>query len=74
MTVRRSARISSIFRATIVDVGKDSLTVMLTGDQSKLDALINLLEDYEILELARTGLTGLERGSEDIRVAIRQSV
>ena len=31
------------------------------------DALINLLEDYEILELARTGLTGLERGSEDIR-------
>lgn len=60
--------ISNIFRATIVDVGKDSLTVMLTGDQSKLDALVNLLEDYEILELARTGLTGLERGSEDIRI------
>ena len=59
--------IADIFRATIVDVGKDSLTVMLTGDQSKLDALINLLEDYEILELARTGLTGLERGAEDIR-------
>ena len=51
-----------------MDVGKDSLTVMLTGDQSKLDALINLLEDYEILELARTGLTGLERGAEDIRM------
>ena len=49
-------------------MGKDSLTVMLTGDQSKLDALINLLEDYEILELARTGLTGLERGAEDIRM------
>ena len=31
--------ISNIFRATIVDVGRDSLTVMLTGDQSKLDAL-----------------------------------
>ena len=59
--------ISDIFRATIVDVGRESLTVMLTGDQSKLDALINLLEDYEILELARTGLTGLSRGSEDIR-------
>lgn len=40
---------------------------MLTGDQSKLDAVINLLEDYEILELARTGLTGLSRGSDDVR-------
>lgn len=59
--------IADIFRATVVDVGRDSLTVMLTGDQSKLDALINLLEDYEILELARTGLTGLSRGSDDIR-------
>jgi acetolactate synthase-1/3 small subunit len=59
--------IADIFRATIVDVGRESLTVMLTGDQSKLDALINLLEDYEILELARTGLTGLSRGSDDVR-------
>ena len=59
--------IADIFRAKIVDVGKDSLTVMLTGDQSKLDALINLLEDYEILELARTGLTGLSRGADDVR-------
>ena len=57
--------ISEIFRASIV--GKDSVTVMLTGDQSKQDALINLLEDYEILELARTGLTGLSRGADDIR-------
>ena len=59
--------ISDIFRATIVDVGKESLTVMLTGDQSKLDALIKMLEDYETLELARTGLTGLSRGSDDVR-------
>jgi acetolactate synthase-1/3 small subunit len=59
--------VANIFRASIVDVGKESMTVMLTGDQSKLDALINLLDDYEILELARTGLTGLSRGSDDIR-------
>lgn len=59
--------IAEIFRASIVDVGKESVTVMLTGDQSKLDALINLLEDYNILELARTGLTGLSRGTQDIR-------
>ena len=59
--------IAEIFRASIVDVGKESVTVMLTGDQSKLDAMINLLEDYEILELARTGLTGLSRGADDVR-------
>lgn len=56
-----------IFRATIVDVGKDSLIVMLTGDNDKLEALLKLLEEYEILELARTGLTGLSRGSEDVK-------
>ena len=50
-----------IFRASIVDVGKSSLTILLTGDQSKL------LEEYEILELARTGITGLSRGAEDVR-------
>ena len=59
--------IAQIFRATVVDVGRESMTVMLTGDQSKLDAIINLLEDYEILELARTGLTGLSRGADDVR-------
>ncbi|MDQ0152549.1 acetolactate synthase-1/3 small subunit [Moryella indoligenes] len=57
----------SIFRASIVDVGRDFLTIMLTGDQAKLDALINLLDEYEILELARTGLTGLSRGTKDVR-------
>ena len=58
--------ISDIFRATIVDVAKDSLTVMLTGDQSKLEAFLNLLDGYEILELARTGITGLSRGIKDV--------
>ena len=57
--------VAEIFRATIVDVAKESLTVMMTGDKDKLEAIINLLEDYE-LELARTGLTGLSRGCEDV--------
>ena len=58
--------VAEIFRATIVDVAKESLTVMMTGDKDKLEAIINLLEDYEILELSRTGLTGLSRGCEDV--------
>ena len=59
--------LADIFRAKVVDVEKECMMFELTGNQSKLDALINLLEDYEILELARTGLTGLSRGSQDIR-------
>ena len=55
-----------IFRATIVDVSTDCLTVMLTGDNSKLEALTNLLSEYEVLELARTGLTALSRGSDNV--------
>lgn len=55
-----------IFRAKIVDVEKESLMIELTGNQSKVDAFLKLLDGYEILELARTGLTGLSRGSKSI--------
>lgn len=58
--------VADIFRAKIVDVEKDSLMIELTGNQSKLEAFLNLLDGYEILELARTGITGLSRGSKDV--------
>ena len=58
---------AGVFRGKVVDVGRDSLIIELTGQQSKLDAFIRLLKDYEILELARTGITGLSRGSEGVR-------
>ena len=54
--------VADIFRAKIVDVEQESLIVELTGTQSKLEAFLSLLEGYEILELARTGITGLNRG------------
>lgn len=54
--------VADIFRAKIIDVAPESLTVELTGTQSKIEAFISLLEGYEILELARTGVTGLGRG------------
>lgn len=59
--------IVDIFRAKIIDVGRESLIVELTGSQNKLEAFIELLEGYEILELARTGITGLSRGAGDVR-------
>ena len=58
--------VADIFRAKIVDVEQESLIVELTGTQSKLEAFLNLLEGYEILELARTGITGLNRGIKDV--------
>lgn len=58
--------VADIFRAKIVDVEKESLMIELTGNQSKVDAFLKLLEGYEILELARTGLTGLSRGSKNV--------
>ncbi len=57
---------ADIFRAKIVDVAVDSLMIELTGNQNKIEAFINLLDGYEILELARTGITGLGRGTENV--------
>jgi acetolactate synthase-1/3 small subunit len=59
--------IADIFRANIVDVQHDSMIIELTGSQSKLQALISMLSDYGIAEIARTGITGLSRGAEDVR-------
>jgi acetolactate synthase-1/3 small subunit len=58
--------VADIFRA-MVDVSKDSLIMEMTGSQNKLQAFVELMADYEILELARTGITGLSRGSDDVR-------
>jgi acetolactate synthase-1/3 small subunit len=53
-----------IFRANIVDVSNDSLTIEMTGDEAKIDAFINLMNSYTILEVVRTGLTAIERGHQ----------
>jgi len=60
--------IAEIFKAKIVDVTNDSMMIELIGSQSKLDAFLELLGEYEILELARTGITGLNRGTSDVRM------
>lgn len=58
--------VADIFRAKIIDVSSESLMVELTGNQAKIEAFISLLEGYEILELARTGIAGLGRGTDNI--------
>ncbi len=58
--------ITNIFRGNIVDVALDSLIIEITGNQGKIDAFLKLLSGYEILELARTGIAGLSRGTDKV--------
>ncbi len=61
------AGIVDIFRANIIDVSSETLTVEMTGDQSKISAFTELMEPYGIKELVRTGITGLQRGTNLIK-------
>jgi acetolactate synthase I/III small subunit len=59
-------QIAGIFRASIIDVSHASLTLAIIGDDTKTDAIENLLREFGILELVRTGIVSLERGSTTI--------
>lgn len=65
---KRSAinEVVKIFRCKIIDVAPSTLTIESTGDESKITALIKLMEEYGIKELVRTGVTGLERSDKVI--------
>ncbi|NLL75981.1 MAG: acetolactate synthase small subunit [Clostridiales bacterium] len=58
--------LADVFRGKIIDVATESLIIELTGVQSKIEAFISLLDGYEILELAKTGITGLGRGTHNV--------
>lgn len=60
--------IADIFRAKIVDVSIESLVIELVGSQTKIEAFLRMLQGVEILELARTGITGLSRGTFDVKI------
>ena len=60
--------IADIFRAKVVDVSKDNLMIELTGNVNKIEAFINLLSDFEVIEIVRTGITGLSRGEDNSHV------
>ena len=59
--------IVNIFRAQIVDVGQENLVIELTGQKNKIDAICQVLSDYEIVEIARTGAIGLSRGPVPVK-------
>lgn len=59
-------QIANIFRASIIDVSKASITLAVIGDETKTEAIQNLLAEFGILELVRTGMVALERGQYTI--------
>ena len=59
-------QIVDIFRANIVDVAADSVTIEVTGDQDKVDSLISLLRGFGIKEIARAGRIAMSRGSQGL--------
>ena len=56
--------IISLFRARVVDVAADSLIVEITGTRDKIDAMLEVLNPYGILELAQSGMVAVGRGSK----------
>ena len=58
--------IADVFHAKVADVSRGSLILEMTGNHNTLEAFIDLMRGYEILEMARTGVTGLSRGSDDV--------
>lgn len=55
---------ANVFRNKIIDYSTDAITMELTGETKKLDAFIELMKEYGILELGRTGVVSLKRGDE----------
>ncbi|MCL2199829.1 MAG: acetolactate synthase small subunit [Defluviitaleaceae bacterium] len=55
--------VATVFRANIIDVSTKTITMELTGDLNKIDAFIELMKPYGVLEVVRTGLTAISRGA-----------
>ncbi|MBQ4052452.1 MAG: acetolactate synthase small subunit [Clostridia bacterium] len=56
----------NIFRAKIIDYSSDALCIEVTGDSEKIDAFVEVLKPVGIIELCRTGIVALERGSNSL--------
>lgn len=55
--------IANVYKAKVIDLSVNSMVLELTGEQNKIDGFLSILSEYEILEVCRTGVTALSRGS-----------
>jgi acetolactate synthase-1/3 small subunit len=56
--------LASVFRARVVDVAPDSLTIEITGAEDKIDGLLEVLKPYGVIEMVRTGVVAMRRGAK----------
>jgi acetolactate synthase-1/3 small subunit len=56
--------LASVFRARVVDVSPESLTIEITGTEDKIDGLLEVLRPYGVLEMVRTGIVAMRRGNK----------
>ncbi len=63
--MRSSLReIVDIYRGKIIDLSSESMIIELTGAPEKVDAFMKMIENFKVIEMCRTGVTGMQRGSE----------
>ena len=68
----RVIQVANIFRASVIDVSPTTLTLAMIGEESKADAIVDLVKGFGILELVRTGMVALERGIDTIYDATKE--
>ena len=61
--------LASVFRARVVDVAPESLTIEITGAEDKIDGLLEVLRPYGVLEMVRTGIVAMRRGKSSSTVS-----
>lgn len=61
--------LASVFRGRVVDVAPESLTIEITGAEDKIDGLLEVLRPYGVLEMVRTGIVAMRRGSKSADAA-----
>ncbi|MBI9049279.1 MAG: acetolactate synthase small subunit [Anaerolineaceae bacterium] len=67
-------QLAEVFRARVVDVAHESLIIEVTGDDSKIDSLVEVLMPFGILEMVRTGMVAMERGAKSMADGLEEAM
>jgi len=64
-------QLAEVFRAHVLDIASDSITLELTGEETKVDRFLELLAPYGLMEMVRTGVVAMRRGAKSPSVATK---